>query len=140
MNALWEMTEGRLTRTLELVGDQRLVVENSAEGSLLRIIPPGRDGKASLVIQVTEHGPVVRLEGAAIQIEAQGELSLNAERVAIHGRESLALTSDGNVSIATPGDIHSDARSHKITSRLGNVDIKANDDVTIDGERIRMNC
>jgi hypothetical protein len=44
------------------------------------------------------------------------------------------------VSIDTPGDIHSEACSQKITAHLGNVDIKANDDVTLDGERIRMNC
>ena len=138
MNALCEMTEDRLTQTLELVGDQRLVVQNNAESSLLRIIGP--DGKVSLAIHVTEHGHAVRLESSAIQIEAQGELSLNAEHVSIHGRKSLSLSSDGNVSLDTPGDIHSDARSHKITARLGNVDIKANDDVTIDGERIRMNC
>lgn len=138
MNALCEMTEDRLTQTLELVGEQRLVVENNPQSSLLRII--GRDGTVSLAIHVTQEGPIVRLEGAAIQIEAQGELSLNAEHVSIHGRRSLSLSSDGNVGLDTPGDICSDARSHKITARLGNVDIKANDDVTIDGERIRMNC
>jgi hypothetical protein len=138
MNVLCEMREDRQTQTLELVADQRLVVERNAESSLLRII--GRNGKVSLAIHVTEEGPVVRLEGSAIEVEAQGHLSLNAERVAIHGRKSLSLTSDGNVSLDTPADIHSDARAHKITARLGNVDIKANDDVTMDGERIRMNC
>ena len=138
MNTLCEMTEDRRTQTLELVANQKLVVQRNAESSLLRII--GRDGKLSLAIHVTEDGPVVRLESSAIEIEAEGQLSLNAERVAIHGRKSLSLTSDGNVSIDTPADVHSDARSHKITARLGNVDIKANDDVTMDGERIRMNC
>lgn len=138
MNALCETREDRLTQTLELVAEQKLVVQRNAESNLLRII--GRDGKVSLAIYVTEDGPVVRLESSAIEIEAQGQLSLNAERVAIHGRKSLSLTSDGNVSLDTPEDIHSDARSQKITARLGNVDIKANDDVTMDGERIRMNC
>ncbi|NQT81743.1 hypothetical protein HQ563_01880 [bacterium] len=138
MNVLCEMTEDKHTQTLELAADQRLVIERYAEGSLLRII--GRNGKVSLAIHVTEDGPVVRLEGSAVEVEAQGQLSLNAEHVSIHGRKSLSLTSDGNVSLDTPADIHSNARSQKITARLGNVDIKANDDVTMDGERIRMNC
>lgn len=138
MSALCDITEDSLTQTLELVGDHRLVVQNNAESSDLRVI--GRNGSVSLSIHVTEHGPVLRLEGTVIHIEAQGELCLNAERLTIHGRRSLALTSDGKVSIDTPGDIQSDARSQKITAHLGNVDIKANDDVTIDGERIRMNC
>jgi hypothetical protein len=34
----------------------------------------------------------------------------------------------------------STARAHKVTAERGDVDVYANDDVKLDGERIRMNC
>jgi hypothetical protein len=36
--------------------------------------------------------------------------------------------------------LDSQARIQNITAVLGNVNVKANDDVRMNGERVRMNC
>jgi hypothetical protein len=38
------------------------------------------------------------------------------------------------------GDLKTEARIQEIRARLGNVNVSANDDVRIDGERVMVNC
>ena len=106
-------------QTLELVGKRKLVVERSRMKDVLRI---------------------VRFEGSGLMIQAAGALAIDAERVAIHGREGLALTTNGDAQIRVAGELRTQARAQYLTAELGNVAIRANDDVKLDGERIRMNC
>ena len=63
-----------------------------------------------------------------------------ADRVAIHGREGVAITTDGDVAIVAAGDLETRARTQTIAAELGDVRVVANDDVRLTGERIRMNC
>ena len=102
---------------LELASNQCLVVEEN----VVRFVGP--DGATLLVVRITEDGPVVKFEG---------HLKLEAGRVSIHGREGVVISSDG--------DLESRARIQNITADLGNVNIKANDDVKLNGERVMMNC
>jgi hypothetical protein len=90
-------------------------------------------------VHLTPAGPVLRFEGSLL-LEASGGLAVDAQRVAIHGREGLSLTSGGNARIEIAGDLDSQARIQNITAVLGNVNVKANDDVRMNGERIKMNC
>jgi hypothetical protein len=138
MNATEENTARAAGRVLDLAYRHKLVIEQTPTSSSLTIV--GRHGCPALVVHVTENGPVVRMESASLKIEVEGELSLTSDRLTVHGRESLSLTSGGDITIGTPGDLSSEARTQKLTAHLGNVDIKANDDVTMHGERIRMNC
>ncbi len=98
------------------------------------------DGHMSLSIRVTPQGPVLRFDGPGLKIETAGELSVEAQRLNLHGRSGVSVTSAGDVHIQTPGDLHSHARIQNITADLGNVNIKANDDVKLNGERVRANC
>jgi hypothetical protein len=38
------------------------------------------------------------------------------------------------------GDLHSEARIQNVTATLGDVNVRANDDVKLSGERVRVNC
>jgi len=132
------MKDTTQTHTLPLVADQRLVVAEQPQGNLLQLV--GADGVVTLSIHVTEEGPVLHVAGSALKILAEGSLAIDAQTVALYGREGLSLSTGGDVVIEAEGDLRSRARTQQMTATLGDVDIYANDDVKLDGERIRMNC
>lgn len=138
MDKTYPLTEVTETQTVELVADQRLVIEYHHHSNVLNIV--GSDEQISLSIHVTEDGPVMRIGGNTLTIQTEGSLSIDAKKVSIHSREGTSLTTSGNFEIQAAGDIHSNARIQTITANLGSVDIKANDDVKLKGERIRLNC
>ena len=121
-----------------LAGGHRLNVERRDSADVLEIA--GADGRLRIEIVVTEDGPVIRLDGANLRIHASGSLSLDAETLALRGREGVSLASGGDLSISAEGDLRTEARSQEVVARRGDVAVQANDDVTLDGERIRMNC
>lgn len=47
---------------------------------------------------------------------------------------------EGDLKLQVAGDLHSEARVQNVTATLGDVNVRANDDVKMIGERIRMNC
>ena len=125
-------------QTLELRGRRRLIVHRQDHSDILRLL--GNEGETSLTIEVTERGTILRFSGAALTFQAGGNLSIEADRISLHGRSGLSLTSGGDVRILTPADLRSEARIQTVKATLGNVNIKANDDVRINGERVMVNC
>lgn len=117
------------TRDIPL-GEHFLHIEPSGDGHVLRLLGPG--GGQRLEIAITPQGPVLRLHGG-LRIELAGELAVDAERIVLHGRQGLTLTSGADASIVAAGDLNARAE-------LGDVAVRANDDVRLDGERVRMNC
>ncbi len=114
------------------------MVKHKSSGNVLEIV--GADGRVTLSVRVTPAGPVLELEGCGLLIRATGDLAVQAERVAIHGREEVCITSGGDATIGVAGDLATTARIQNITAVLGNVNVKANDDVRLNGERVLVNC
>ena len=127
-----------MSSSIQLVAGQELVVTPSEAGHRLQLLSPG--GLVRLTIDVTEAGPVLRFEGAAVAIQVAGPLAIDAERVAIHSRDGLELSCEGNASIRVAGDLETSARAQTVRAELGNVDVQANDDVRLNGERVFLNC
>jgi hypothetical protein len=125
-------------REVELAGGHRLDIEPTESGSVLRIAAP--DGRVSLSITVTPDGPVIQLGGHGAVLRIDGPLGIEADRVALHGRAGVALSSGGDVTVEAVGDIRTTGRSQEIVAGLGDVRVKANDDVRINGERVKLNC
>jgi len=125
-------------REVRLRGQQSLHFRNDAEMDLIQL----RDsrGRVTLSIEVTEAGPVLRFEGEELRLSAAGGLTLEAEDLRLHGRASLSLTTGGDLDLVAQGDMATQARIQHIRATLGNVNIAANDDVRIDGERVMVNC
>ena len=123
---------------IDLVGGQRLVVEDHPSANVLRLV--SAEGRLTLSIRVTPAGPVLHLDGAGLMIQADGDLAVSAGRVAIHARDGLALTTGGDLRVHAAGDLHSTARIQNLTADLGNVNVKANDDIKLNGERVLVNC
>jgi hypothetical protein len=97
----------------------------------------------------------VRAEGLSLQVNAN-EININAvNQLNFCGREINIEASD-IIRIKTNGDLiheirndctaiiggtnNNKAQTQVITADLGNVEIKANDDVRLDGERVLFNC
>jgi hypothetical protein len=74
-------------------------------------------------MELTERGPVLRLAAAALEVTA-GALSVECD--------DLRVRSRGKVSMS--------AEEVAVEARVGNLDLRANDDVDVKGERIRLNC
>jgi len=123
---------------IELVGGQRLVVEHHSTGDIIQIV--AGDGRMGMRIRVTPAGALLELEGMDLKIQTAGDLAIEADRLALHGRSSVAVTTGGDAILYAAGDMHSRARVQNITADLGNVNVTANDDVSINGERVRVNC
>lgn len=123
--------------SLPLSEQRTLVVERRPGLDLLRVV--NADGQACLTVQLTPTGPVLQFDGG-LTLQTSGALALDAEHIALHGRDGVSITSNGDVTLQTTGDLTSHARIQNIHADLGNVNVQANDDVRLDGERVLVNC
>ncbi|QDV86127.1 hypothetical protein [Stieleria sp.] len=124
--------------TLPLRHGQSIQVQTDGDQQTLHLMSV--DGKCRLEIQITEAGPVLMLGGAGLQVSVDGTLAFDAGHVAIHGRDSLSLSTDGDLSLKSAGKMHSSGHTQCIESQRGDVQVTANDDVRLTGERVRVNC
>lgn len=123
--------------TVELVGGQCLRIERDGDSDVLTLYSDGQ--RPSISIRVTPEGPVLGFEGG-LRVQASGVLEFHGERVAINGAQGVSIRSGGDAKIEAAGDLTTTARIQNIRARLGNVNVKANDDVRLRGERVRLNC
>jgi hypothetical protein len=124
--------------SLQLVGDQQLSVEDHGTRNLIHLRAPG--GRTALTIEVTEKGPVLRFDGPGLAIETSGPLAIESDSLSLHGRHGVSLSSGGDAAIRITGDLEISARVQTIRAELGNVELRANDDVRVVGERVLLNC
>ena len=89
------------------------------------------DGRICLKITLTPSGPEVEIASAALSIATSGDVKVACERFAVDARGGIALRAGGD--LETEGF----AQRHRATR--GDITLKANDDVTLDGERVRLN-
>jgi hypothetical protein len=121
---------------LQLAGDHALEVRRGAEDDVLSIVGPTGAG---ITISVTREGITVSLAGADLRLQTEGALSIHAGALALHGSRGVSITTGGDAEIRAAGDLTTSASAQRLEARSGNVDIEANDDVCVDGERVRLN-
>jgi hypothetical protein len=97
-------------------------------------------GQVMLTIEMTPKGPVLKFHGASISVFTDGELTLDAKQLNLQGRDSVNIISGDELNIEAKGSASSRASVQHITALDGNVNVKANDDVRINGERCMVNC
>jgi hypothetical protein len=124
--------------SVELVGQQQLTIERTADLDTLRLYAAG--GQLTLTLSITPNGPVLEVAGAGIMIRSSGPLAIDAQHVAIRGREGVVLHSDADALVSAARRLEMTAETQQMTATLGDVRVYANDDVVLDGERVRMNC
>lgn len=145
-NVLERVTKPVGSGTVVLTSGRRFEAEAGIEGDLLRIRAPG--GQIVLSVLVTDRGPVLRFESAALDISSLGRVAIDCESFDLRAREGIDVTAGGSLTEKVQGDTHRIAlgaarhEAHDIELRAepGSVAIRANDDVDLKGERIKLNC
>lgn len=121
-----------------LTGGHRLRVERGRDEDLLHL--EAADGRLRVTLVVTAEGTRIELDGAELAIRSSGGVAIDAERVSLVGREGLSLATDQDLEIRAGGVIRTEGHAQHLVSRLGDLTIRANDDVKVTAERIKMNC
>lgn len=109
---------GRSVSVVEVAGEERVEIR-AASGEML------------VCVRLTEQGPVFSITGASLEVTAAKSLSLAAETVRVSAGKHLSLEA-GEMS-------RMKARDVEIEAAPGAVSVRANDDVDIVGERVRLN-
>ncbi len=112
---------------------------------LIEIVAPG--GELCLSIRLDASGPMVEVRAASLRVATEGDLVLDCERFEVNAREDITLISAGGIAqdahgdvvIRADGEIATEAAGQQHRARRGNVDIRANDDVMLEGERVKLN-
>ena len=132
------------TTDVELAGGYAMQVVGT-ERRLLHLQAP--DGTVCLTISLRPGGPAVELSAASLRVATTGDLTLDCERLQVNARDrielvsgaDIALDAGGNVTTRADGEIATEADGQQHRARLGNIDLAANDDVSLQGERVRLN-
>lgn len=135
-------------QVIELARNQTLVITRARMQPAPPAEEPGDDclrllnaqGATSLTIRLTSGGPVVEISGGSMALKVDGDLAIAARRLLLHGSEGVAISTDADAQIVAGQNLMTQGRRQEVTATHGDVRVYANDDVKIDGERIRMNC
>lgn len=133
------------TRSLALRDGGRVRLSREPGGEALKVV--SADGALRLEVVLTPAGAVLRFAGPRVSIEAGGELSLRCARFEVHA-EQISLGASGDVAVAAGRglEVHAghdalvSAQALKVEARRGDLALRANDDVALDGERVLLNC
>ena len=123
------------SQRIDLAGGQRLLIETSGATTMLNVESAG----GTLVqLRITKDGAQIFLDQSC-EIRSKGDITLEGETLTLRARNELKIESAGDASLDIQGNLSSTARAQSIRSTLGNVDVKANDDVSLRAERILLN-
>jgi uncharacterized protein (DUF2345 family) len=125
------------------------VVEARAEG-------PGEDrvtiksatGEVELEVRMTPAGPVLRFRAADVELAATRQVSVNCESFHVRAEKEIVEETGGDLRQKIGGSADVKVRRRlttaageaRLVAKRGNVQIEANDDVELLGERVKLNC
>jgi len=124
----------------------RLAIHNKNECDIVSV--RNAEGLTLFTIEVSDQGASLNIEAENINLVAAKKLNLSAADINITSNKELHITSEGNLfqqvkgnkTIKTHGENFETAKSHHIKAFLGDVKLSANDDVKLNGERVKLNC
>lgn len=123
---------------LQFKHNNSLLISRGKVQDTVQVLHPS--GEVQITIKMTEQGAVISLSGNTIEIEAKEKFIVQSPVIDLKASEEIKLTSEGDLHTNVKRDSFNTARIQHITADLGNVNIKANDDVRLDGERVKLNC
>lgn len=125
------------------------IIEADVEGEGRdRLTIRGASGEVELQICMTERGPLLRFRAADVELETARDVKINCENFEVHAEKDIVQTSGGHLrqriggqaDVKVRGRMTLAARESRLQAKRGNVQIEANDDVEVLGERIKLNC
>jgi hypothetical protein len=96
-------------------------------------------GQIELSVRFTEHGPVLSFTSAALDLVSPGAVTLDCGSLRVRARDGIALETSGDIVQNAKGTLRGEADDVSLRSRVGDLKLAANDDVVVEGERIRLN-
>lgn len=134
----------RTNQSILLRSGYTLACNRENEDDVLSVI--GQDGTVCLRMTLGKEGPVVEMRTRSFKLAATEELRLDCDRMEINANRQVSIRSasleqsiSGDIRMQAGGLIHSEAYAQRIEARLGDIELRANDDVALDGEQIRLN-
>jgi adhesin HecA-like repeat protein len=109
------------TTEITLASGRAIQVNDGPEGELLTV--RSREGVCVLSVVLTDTGPVLRFEAAALQVVTTHSIDIACQDLRVHAGNKLSL----------------EARSLDLQATQGGITVRAEDDVAIDGERVLLN-
>jgi hypothetical protein len=103
----------------------------------LQVFAPS--GQMCVQLVLAPEGPRIELHGADLAIRTDRTLTIECDRLDLRAAHGLAIASGGDLELIAVGELHSQAFAQRHVATRGDVQLKANDDVQLDGERIRLN-
>ena len=116
--AFVKLASGRSVAVIQAAGEERVEIRSAG-------------GEMVLSLRLTDQGPVFSLAGASFEIAAAKSLSLSAE--------TIHLAARGDLTMEAGATLRAGGRDVEMVAEPGQVSIRANDDVDIVGERVRLN-
>lgn len=110
---------------------------SSGRPETLRLREPG--GKLCATLHLGRDGVRLEVQATELHASASERVRIESNTVEIAARETLAMHSGGAIHQRAEGPHHSTAFEHRVEATHGEVQLRANDDVALDGERIRLN-
>jgi hypothetical protein len=127
-----EPLEGRYTFS----SGREVVLQGATQDRLVVRSPAGQ---IELSVRFTEQGPVLSFSGAAIDLVSPGAVTLDCGSLRVRARDGIALETSGDIEQNAKGALRGEADDVSLRSRVGDLKLAANDDVIVEGERIRLN-
>jgi uncharacterized protein (DUF2345 family) len=133
---------GRVT----LPSGRRVEFEAPA-GRSERMLVYNPTGTVELTIRFTAAGPVIELSAAALALHTEGSLSIDCDRLDVHARSGVSLSTGGDLEQRVAGDLRSvvegvselHAQHVEIVAEQGDLELRAENDASVDGKRVLIN-
>jgi hypothetical protein len=130
--AAGSLLESLLAEPAQIALPSGRAVEARAERDGERVTVRAASGEVEVEILLTDRGPVLRLRAVDLQLAAEGAVSVDCGELRVRAERGIVQETGGEIALR--------GRAAKIESERGDVEIAANDDVVLRGERIKMNC
>ena len=118
----------------------QLRVQHAPEGGAALMLVTAADGTPRLQLSLTAGELVIDCLGGSTRLRVGGALAVEADSLQLRSTHDMALQCGGDLSLHAAGRIDAVADAVAIEALRGDAQITANDDVRIEGERVRMNA
>jgi hypothetical protein len=85
------------TELVPLRAQHSLVVERRPDQDSITLV--ARDGAVRIRIGISAQGSEITVEAPSLSLRTSGDLAIEAERVSLHARQSMTLTTDAGARI-----------------------------------------